>query len=150
MCMNRAIRREIDNPRNMDVSPEQEYIQNLDEISKNKNQPADFVQRKIKTYIEAINENLGEKAGINKYLCLAESHRRVFHPRANAGRVSNPLSERKIALPITDMYSIRKFQRMEPNGEVSDVEPHGMRSWHPRYAQPPYRMAGCPFSNGEM
>jgi len=98
-------------------TPEHEFIQNI-------SLPDDtydkiFAQRVIE-YLNKIKENLATQTGVEQYLLLAESRRRIFRPHpASAGGETNPLSEFSMTLPYATGLALNfPFQEMNEKGEV--------------------------------
>ena len=98
-------------------TPEHEFIQNI-------NLPDDtydkiFAQRVI-NYLNKIKEKLATQAGVDQYLLLSESRRRIFRPHPNSvGGETNPLSEFSMTLPYATGLPLNSpFQEMTEQGEV--------------------------------
>jgi len=98
-------------------TPEHEFIQNL-------NLPDDtydktFAQRVI-DYLNKIKEKLATQEGVDQYMLLSESRRRIFRPHPDSyGGETNPLSEFPMTLPYaTGLPANSPFQEMTEQGEV--------------------------------
>ena len=136
--------------RDMAASPESEYLENLRNIDEQG--ASGFVNAVLSSYLSAVNLRISNANGqaIKEYLHLAESHRRTFRPFDAVNRTTNPLAERRIALPAAmrvDIYAKPKRMRKDGTVEGGVSSQPEMRDWHQRYIQPPYMMTGCPFSD---
>lgn len=104
-------------------SPESEFLHNLT-LS-----PAELGAR-IVAYMNKITERLRSSAGVDDYMLLAESRRRIFRPYPSSrGKTTNPLSEFTKTLPYATLIPQEwKHLEMTEDAEVRVMGDEGQCS----------------------
>lgn len=131
-------------------SPEFEFLQNLSLSA------SDF-EKRIAAYMTKVSERLQTPAGVEDYMLLAESRRRIFRPYPSSRCANaNPLAEFSKTLPYaTKIPKDWKYVEMTEDAEVRVMSEEGQqyveRGIAERYKQTPKQChtvgaeGGCPY-----
>jgi len=133
-------------------SPEEEYIDNLDDIQKMSG-PAEkkalqYAHKRINDFVSRINSRIDTVAGVEDYLTLAESQRRTFQPPLSSGGKRNPLAETRVGMPMAKGIRNPRPMYLTPGGMVKDnfVPASRDKDLMAQGFLQPYMVSGCPFN----
>lgn len=135
----------INNSPQKDVqgSPEAEYLGYLS-VGRDLNT---YCVEKITSYLERINLRLQTQDGIDAYLRVSESRRRIFRPPPGSMDPKNGLAEFDMTLPYADaLDKDAKKVVMTETGEIKEVEELDgeKEELPPKYSR--FSSEGCPWA----
>jgi len=129
--------------KNVRDSPESEYLRYLA-----RDDYEAYFAGEISRYINNVKRRLQTQEGVNDYLRLAESRRRVFRPPPESLDPANGLAEFPMSIPYaTGLKSNSIPVEMATSGELKEVVDVHNRLKNPENPQSRFsNFKGCPFA----